>query len=103
MSTRSVLTPKQRELNSTRVGQASAKKADILNHVNRVRRQNYGELKNTLKRLYLLNHLRYRLSGGLKMFRMIIFRGVIVERKPVTPIFYEIMAKKCQKTLNFLA
>ena len=44
VATKSVLTPKQRELNSTQV---QLKTADILNHVNGVRRQNYGELKNT--------------------------------------------------------
>ena len=39
VATKSVLTSKQRELNSTQVGKAPA---DILNHVNGVRRPNYG-------------------------------------------------------------
>ena len=29
------------------------------------------------------------------MFRMDIFKGVIVESKPITSIFYEILTNKC--------
>ena len=47
VATKSVLTPKQRELNSTQMTKLQLRTADILKQVNGVRRKNYGELKNT--------------------------------------------------------
>ncbi len=39
------------------------------------------------KTLYLLNRLWYRHSEAFRMFRIAMFRGIIVECKPVTQYF----------------